>query len=136
MIAAQDKLWRDFEAETDSTKREEIYKNIKEAMRLQSDLSKDIVKAKNQQSTVTKAQIERQFSKWDGSHRLLVKMVKKAMNDPDSFDHDTTKYRGLPNDAGIQVSMIYRGKNAFGAVVRESITAQFNLNGNFIKFVE
>ena len=121
MIAAQDKLWRDFEAETDSTKREEIYKNIKEAMRLQSDLSKDIVKAKNQQSTVTKAQIERQFSKWDGSHRLLVKMVKKAMNDPDSFDHDTTKYRGLPNDAGIQVSMIYRGKNAFGAVVRESI---------------
>jgi hypothetical protein len=28
MIAAQDKLWRDFEAETDSTKKEEIYKNI------------------------------------------------------------------------------------------------------------
>ena len=105
-------------------------------MSLQSNLSKEIVKAKNQQSTVTKAQIERQFSKWDSSHRLLVKMVKKAMNDPDSFDHDTTKYRVLPNDAGIQVSMIYRGKNAFGAVVRESITAQFDLKGNFIKFVE
>ena len=80
--------------------------------------------------------IKRQFSSWDGSHRLLVKMVKNVMNDPDSFDHDTTRYRVLPNDEGIQVSMIYRGKNAFGGVVRNTITAQFSLDGKFIREVK
>ena len=31
--------------------------------------------------------IDSQFSAWDGSHIELVKMIKKSMNDADSFEH-------------------------------------------------
>ena len=62
-------------------------------------------------------------------------MIKTRLHDPQSFEHDTTRYMTLPN-GNIQVFMTYRGKNAFGAVVRESVTAEFDLSGNFIRFVE
>lgn len=83
-----------------------------------------------------KDQIKSQFSSWDGSHRNFVKLVKKNMNDPDSFDHVETRYAVLSNNSGIQVSMKFRGKNAFGGTVLNHLTAQFDMNGNFIRMVE
>ena len=37
--------------------------------------------------------IDRQFSPWDGSHLKLTKVIKKSMNDEDSYDHVETSYR-------------------------------------------
>lgn len=39
-----------------------------------------------------KKKIESQFSAWDGSHRNLERIIKEAMNDPDSYDHVETVY--------------------------------------------
>jgi len=39
-----------------------------------------------------KKKIEHQFSAWDGSHRNLERLIKKTMNDPDSYDHVETVY--------------------------------------------
>lgn len=47
---------------------------------------------KQQLAEQHKKQIEAQFSAWDGSHRGLEKVVKDAMNDPDSYDHVETRY--------------------------------------------
>ena len=141
LIAKRQEIWAkqdqlDWDKEKDKS---EIVRLAEEDQKIGeqiSELSKEIVKAKNQRSKSIEDKVRSQFSSWDGSHRLLVKRVKKVMNDPDSFDHDTTRYHMLPAGAGIQVKMTYRGKNAFGALVRESVAAQFDLEGNFIKFVE
>ena len=135
LIDTRQELWDDAEKASE----EESARLHEEADKLTKEIqiySKHIVKKKNESVSNVPSNIKSQFSSWDGSHRLLVKMVKNAMNDPDSFDHDKTTYHRLPDDAGIQVSMIYRGKNAFGGVVRESITARFTLDGKFIQFVE
>lgn len=78
--------------------------------------------------------IERSFSSWDGSHTNLVTMVKKAMNDPDSFEHDETRY--WDNGDYLVVQMSYRGKNGFGGVVRNSIRVKTSLNGQILEVVE
>ena len=61
--------------------------------------------------------------------------MKENMPDPDSFQHVKTQYGVMNNDRGITVLMTYRGKNPMGATVKESIKAQFDMNGNFIRWV-
>ncbi len=78
--------------------------------------------------------IQRQFSAWDGSHRNLERLIKAAMNDPDSYEHDETRY--IDNGDTLTVLTSYRGKNAFGGVVRASVTAVVDLEGNVIEIVQ
>lgn len=58
-------------------------------------------------------------SKWDGSYRAVEKYLKAAANDPSSIDIDgcTQVYK---NKTGWLVGCDYRGKNAFGALVKNS----------------
>lgn len=72
--------------------------------------------------------IKAQFSAWDGSHKLLVKTVKQSMNDPDSFEHVETRY--ADKKSYIIIAMQFRGKNAFGAKVLNSIAAKVNIDGS------
>lgn len=76
--------------------------------------------------------IEKLFSPWDGSNRSLVKLVKENMNDPKSFEHAETKFWDVGENT-IVILMKYRGKNAFGGVVTETIKAESDLNGNIVK---
>lgn len=78
--------------------------------------------------------IEKQFRSWDGSHTLLKKIVKQSMHNPDSFEHVDTKCYDLGDR--IRVKMTFRGTNGFGAVVTQQITAEFDLQGNFIQVVK
>lgn len=75
--------------------------------------------------------IRMQFSVWDGSHSKLKRLVKDNMNDPDSFDHEETTY----DDKGkyVIIQMRYRGKNSFGALVIETITAKADIEGNIFE---
>jgi hypothetical protein len=68
--------------------------------------------------------IEGQFSAWDGSHRKLVQYVKNGMNDPGSYEHVETQFR----DDGDSVFLImtFRGNNAFGAKVANTVYATAN----------
>jgi len=74
--------------------------------------------------------IKAQFSAWDGSHRGLEKLIKENMNDPSSYEHDKTIYWEMGDH--IVVLTTFRGKNAFGGVVKDSYKAKYDLNGNLM----
>ncbi|HBN7642451.1 hypothetical protein NDR77_13400 [Pseudomonas aeruginosa] len=78
--------------------------------------------------------IESQFSAWDGSHRTLERAIKKSMNDPDSYEHDETSYW----DRGDHLVVLthFRGRNAFGGMVRNSVKAKVDLNGNILEVID
>ncbi|HAU5563294.1 TPA: DUF4875 domain-containing protein [Serratia fonticola] len=78
-----------------------------------------------------KKDIESQFSSWDGSHIDLARRVKDMLNDPDSFKHYKTTY--IDRGDHITVFMDFGGKNGFGGMVRNSISADYSLDGTLIK---
>lgn len=86
--------------------------------------------AKNKAAEQRKKLIKSQFSSWDGSHIQLTKMIKETMNDPDSYKHDKTVYWDKGDH--IIVKTIFRGRNAFGGIVKNSVRAKFDLNGQII----
>lgn len=77
--------------------------------------------------------LESQFSAWDGSHRALERVIKNGMNDPDSYEHVETTYRDLGDS--LIVSTTFRGKNAFGGMVKNTVVAQVDLDGNVLKII-
>lgn len=78
------------------------------------------------QKEISEKDIDRQFSSWDGSHMKLVKAVKNAMNDPNSYEHVQTSY--IREGKVLFVKMDYRGKNGFGALVKTSVLGQVDAN--------
>lgn len=82
------------------------------------------------QKELRKEKIQKHFSAWDGSHRGLTKIIKKSMNDPDSYDHAETVYWDKGDH--LVVKTTFRGKNAFGGVVKNWVMAKVDLNGNVI----
>jgi hypothetical protein len=78
--------------------------------------------------------IERNFSSWDGSHRQLETYIKESMNDPDSYEHIETRYW----DRGdyLVVMTTFRGKNAFGGVVKNSVKAKVALDGSILEILD
>lgn len=73
---------------------------------------------------------KKNINSWDDSNPKLERTVKDAMNDKDSFEHVSTEY-SYKKDKVI-AKMIYRGNNAFGAKVIESVTGEFDYDGNLI----
>ncbi|WP_372719940.1 hypothetical protein [Novipirellula sp.] len=78
-------------------------------------------------------QIEKEFSAWDGSHRGLTQVIKKSMNDPKSYEHVETRY--IDKGDHLIVTTEFRGKNAFGGVVKNSVIAKVDLNGNVVEII-
>ena len=83
------------------------------------------------QEEIRKEKLQEHFSLWDGSHNGLTAYIKKTMNDPNSYKHVETFY-GDYSDYLI-VKTTFRGKNVFGGVVTNTITAKVDLNGNVIE---
>lgn len=81
-----------------------------------------------------KENIEKQFSAWDGSHRSLERVIKEAMNDPDSYEHDKTVYWDRGDHLVVQTT--YRGKNAFGGTVRNFVKAKVSLSGQILQILD
>ncbi len=84
--------------------------------------------------TERQIQLEKQFSAWDGSHIELTKIIKKAMNDPGSYEHVETVYWDMKDH--IVVRTTYSGKNAFGGRVKNWVKAKADNNGNIIEIIE
>lgn len=84
--------------------------------------------------TEREIQLEKQFSAWDGSHIELTKMIKKAMNDPNSYEHVETVYWDMKDH--IVVRTTYSGKNAFGGRVKNWVKAKADNSGNIIEIIE
>lgn len=71
---------------------------------------------------------EGNFSGWDGSYRPLEKLIKASMNDDSSYKHVETVYHLILNkDPHAIVKTTFRGTNAYGAVVKESISARVDV---------
>ena len=77
--------------------------------------------------------IESCFSAWDGSHTNLTRIIKKSMNDPKSYNHDKTVYWDKGDH--LIVKTTFRGKNAFGGVVVNWISAKSDLDGNITEII-
>lgn len=78
--------------------------------------------------------VKQQFSSWDGSHRNLERLLKSRLNDPDSYEHDKTVYWDKTDY--LVVSMSYRAKNAFGALVKGHVKAKTSLDGQVLEIVD
>ena len=79
-----------------------------------------------------KARIERQFNR-DGSHKGLTRRIKSDMNDPDSYEHVVTIYTEGKNY--LTVYTTFRGKNAFGGIVKNKIIAKVDTVGNVLGII-
>ena len=69
------------------------------------------------------------LSAWDGSHREVVKNVKRSLNDPDSFEHDQTLVSPVSKEGTHNLTMHFRAKNAFGGYVRGTARATYTNAG-------
>ncbi|MCE9966799.1 hypothetical protein LZ654_18420 [Lelliottia amnigena] len=77
------------------------------------------------------------FSGWDGSYRPLEKIIKANMNNDSSYKHVSTTYHLILNkDPHAIVKTTFRGTNAYGGVVKETIAARINVRtGEIISIV-
>lgn len=89
---------------------------------------------KREAAEARKERIESQFSGWDGSHRNLERLIKSSMNDPDSYDHVETVYWDRGDHLIVQTR--FRGANAFGGIVIDSVKAKVSLSGSILAVIE
>lgn len=81
-----------------------------------------------------KNRIKKGFSAWDGSHRSLTRIIQnRLMNDPDSYEHDETRY--IDKEDHLIVITRFRGRNAFGGMVRHTVTAKVDLDGSVLEIL-
>lgn len=73
------------------------------------------------------------FSSWNGSHRQLEKYIKEHMNDEDSYEHVQTL--AYDNGSYYAVTTVFKGKNKFGAIVKQTVTAKVAIDGSIIEIV-
>ena len=79
--------------------------------------------------------IKSQFSLWDGSHYQLEKLIKRGMNDPNSYEHVETVY--WDQNTYIVVQTTFRGRNAFGGMVRNFVKAKVSLvDGQILQILD
>lgn len=100
---------------------------------------KDPVRLAEATSVKSKSELRQEkikggFSSFDGSHYELTKYIKVQMNDDDSFEHIETTY----SDKGkyILIETRFKGKNVFGGIVKQSIQAKADTNGNLIEILK
>jgi hypothetical protein len=77
--------------------------------------------------------IKHAFSPWNGGHYALVKLTKDSMNDPKSFEHVNTQYWDMKEH--LVVRMDFRGKNAFGGMVKNFIIVKTTVDGKILEII-
>ncbi len=114
--------------------KDEAYKTIEEEFNI-DNLDLDVVLAGEEDRIREERRelVETAFSAWDGSHVGLAKFIKENMNNPKSYDHVKTTYR----DDGdyITVQTVFRGTNAFNAIVSNTVTAKCSVDGQVLEII-
>lgn len=90
------------------------------------------VPAQSQAPRMEENPVQRQFSKWDGSHVASVVAIKTAINDPDSFKHGETIYRNR-KDGSMTVVTTFYALNGFGGMVKAHAETVVDAQGNVLK---
>jgi hypothetical protein len=109
--------------------RAEFIKEKEKQKRIERE--RELERKKEAKAAAREKKIEDQFSAWDGSHRKLEDFIKKNINDPDSYEHVKTVYW----DRGdfLVVKTTFRGNNAFGGKVKNSVRAKVSLDGEILE---
>lgn len=120
---------------TKAPEREKIIKEIKEK-RERERIARELENARKEKEEFNKnrkANIEKQFSAWDGSHPKLSRMIKENCRNPDSYEHIETRFR----DDGSYIFVItkYRAENGFGGMSIGTVSANVDFKGNVIKII-
>lgn len=68
----------------------------------------------------------------NGEIPALRESIMNSMHDSWSYSHQSTTYNDEGNGNTIQVTCIFRGKNAFGAKVLNTVVATVDLHGNVL----
>lgn len=78
------------------------------------------------------------FSGWDGSYRPLEKLIKTSMNDDSSYKHISTAYNLILNkDPHAIVKTTFRGTNAYGGVVKQTVVARVDVRtGEVVSIID
>lgn len=79
--------------------------------------------------------VEKQFSKWDGSHIELTKQIKESLNNPDSYKHVKTTY-SVDKNKDLIVFTKFRATNEYSAVVTLTIKAQISHKDDTITILD
>lgn len=80
------------------------------------------------------AMLARQFDKRSGAHLKLQAEIKRTMMNPASYQHVETTNRDT--GAGLSVWTTFRGKNAAGKTVENSVAATVDDSGNVLTIEE
>ncbi|EKN4696025.1 hypothetical protein ABF228_002648 [Yersinia ruckeri] len=76
------------------------------------------------------------FSGWDGAYRPLEKLIKKSMNDDSSYKHvETMSHLVLVKDPHGVVKTTFKGTNAFGGIVTQTVTARIDLKSGDVESI-
>lgn len=75
-----------------------------------------------------------QFKPWNGSHRNLEIMIKKSLNDPNSYNHLETTYRDL--DSLLIITSEFTAKNSYGGTIRKGVVVSADTLGNILDVVK
>lgn len=111
--------------------RAEFIKEKEEQERLERE--RELERQREARAAAREEKIEEQFSAWDGSHRNLEDYIQKNMHDPDSYEHVETRY--ADNGDHLIVVTTFRGNNAFGGKVKNSVRAKVSLDGEIIEIL-
>jgi hypothetical protein len=112
-----------------------ILKNqkLRDKLLRERDLAEELA-AKKAAAEKRQKSITSQFSAYDGSHRNFERVIKKSMNDEDSYEHIETKYWDMGDHLIVQTT--FSGKNAFNATVKNSMKAKVSLDGQVLEIFQ
>ena len=64
----------------------------------------------------------------------LTKLIKASMKDPDSYQHVETSYWDMRDH--LVVRQTFRGRNAFGGMMVNTVKAKVDLDGKVLEVIE
>lgn len=90
-------------------------------------------KRKLRMSGVNSSNFMNYLSDYDGSFPPLVEYTKQNLHNPKTFEHLETGF--IIREEYIEVKMVYRAENGFGALRKEAIVAAVDENGKLIEIL-
>ncbi len=70
------------------------------------------------------------------NHKEFETLIKRFMNDPSSYEHVRTNYVRDKDNKHIIVTTRFRGNNAYGGKVLQSLSAKYTVDGEFVEVVK
>lgn len=118
----------------EETPEEKVAREKREQEEAKVKKEEEEARAKKEQEEARTANIEKQFSLWNGEHVKLTRVIKEIMNNPDSYKHVKTGYFDMGDH--IIINTTFRGENAFGGTITSTAKGKASLDGETVELLE